>query len=30
VLLLHTGYLLAMTGLGLAVAGRRMGRLLLK
>jgi lipooligosaccharide transport system permease protein len=30
VLLVHTAYLLAMTALGLAVAGRRMGRILLK
>ena len=30
VLLMHIGYLVAMTALGLAVAGRRMGRLLLK
>lgn len=30
ILLLHIGYLLAMTGVGLAIAGRRMGRLLLK
>jgi lipooligosaccharide transport system permease protein len=29
-LLIHIGYLLAMTALGLAIAGRRMGRLLLK
>jgi lipooligosaccharide transport system permease protein len=28
-LLLHVGYLIVMTGVGLAIAGRRMGRLLL-
>ncbi len=30
VLLVHTGYLVALTGFGLALAGRRMARLLLK